>query len=233
MPFWRRTPRPRTSVPELVPLVHCWSLSKSHHEWSPGASDEEINRAEDSLKRRLPTVLRAIYEMSNGLGLVGGNLNFVPLESSDNSKLTLVSLSSMMRESDWSVPEEFLVFGDDGGDSQFGLWLPEGEAFVDDYPVIELVETEVMAIAGTSLCRFLKGRTAFYLLAEGAAAKSLDALGLPSELRTENLDDDNFVRITQWADPGIPDPLPDPYKGVTADELRVRFNSPTPPPIGS
>lgn len=233
MPFWKKRRRPRTSVPDLKPLIDCWYQSKSHHEFNPGASDEEISRAEDSLKRPLPKVLRAIYEMSNGLGLVGGNLNFVPLESSDNSKLTLVSLSSMMRESDWSVPEEFLVFGDDGGDSQFGLWLPEGEAFVDDYPVIELVETEVMAIAGTSLCRFLKGRTAFYLLAEGAAAKSLDALGLPSELRTEDLDDDNFVRITQWADPGIPDPLPDPYKGVTADELRVRFNSPTPPPIGS
>lgn len=228
MPFWKKRPRPRTSIPDLEPLVECWYQSKSHHEFSPGASDEEIIRAEDSLKRRLPKVLRAIYEMSNGLSLVGGNLNFEPLESSDDSELTLVSLSSMLQEWNWSVPEELLLFGNDGGDSQFGLWLPEGEAFVDDCPVIELVETEVMAFAGTSLCRFLKGRTAFYLLHEAAAAKSLDALGLPAGLRKEDPDDDDAVRIAQWADPGAPYLLPDPYEnGVTADELRARFNNVT------
>ena len=233
MPFWRRTPRPRTSVPELVPLVHCWSLSKSHHEWSPGASDEEINRAEDSLKRRFPAVLRAIYEMSNGLGLVGGNLNFYPLQSADDSELTLVGLPSKLREWNWSLPEELLLFGDDGGDSEFGLWLPDRGASVDDCPVIELCETEAMAIAGTGLCNFLKGRTAFYLLAEEAPAKSLDALGLPVELRTDVLYDDDFSRIIQWADPTIPDPLPDPFeRGVTVEELRSRFNSPEPPRVG-
>lgn len=234
MGFWKTKPRPRTSIPELVPLVDCWSLSKSQHEWSPGASDEEISRAEDSLKRRLPKALRAIYEMSNGLSLVGGNLNFAPLESSDDSELPLVSLSSKLREWNWSVPEELLLFGDDGSDSQFGLWLPEVDTAVADCPVIELAETEEMAIAGTSLCRFLKGRTAYHLMGYEAPAKSLDALGLPAELRTEDPDDDDVVRITRWADPSIPDPFPDPYKnGVTADELRARFNSPTPPPIGS
>ena len=232
MPFWKKTPRPRTSIRELVPLVDCWSLSKNHHEWSPGASDEEIRRAEDSLKRRLPKVLRAVYEISNGLGLVGGNLNFYPLESSVDSDLTLMSLPSKLREWNWSVPEELLLFGDDGSDSQFGLWLPKGEAFVNDCPVIELGETEAMAIVGTSLCRFLKGRTVYYLLWEDAS-KPLDALGLPAELRTEDPDEDDFASIMQWADPSMPEALPDPYKnGVTADELRARFNNPTtPPPI--
>ena len=37
-------------------------------------------------------------------------------------------------------------------------------------------------------------------------------------------------RIIQWADPSIPDPLPDPYEnGVTDDELRAHFNGPTAP----
>jgi len=137
---------------------------------------------------------------------VGGNLNFVPLESSDDSELTLMNLSSKLREGKWSVPEELLLFGDDGSDSQFGLWLPEGAALVDDCPVIELGETESMAIAGTSLRRFLKGRTAYYLLLDEAPGKSLDALGLPTELRTDDPDDDDFARITKWADPGIPYP---------------------------
>ena len=233
MPFWSRTRRPRTNVPELAPLVHAWSLSKRHHVWSPRASDKEISRAEDLLGRRLPTTLRAVYEMRNGLGLVGGNLNFLPLEFPDEGGLSLIDLSSKLREWNWKVPEELLIFGDDGGDSEFGLWLPRRGATVDDCPVIELCETEAMAIAGTGLCNFLKGRTAFYLLAEEAPAKSLDALGLPVELRTDVLYDDDFSRIIQWADPTIPDPLPDPFeRGVTVEELRSRFNSPEPPRVG-
>ena len=148
----------------------------------------------------------------------------------DDNKLTLMSLSSKLREWDWLVPEELLLFGDDGGDSQLGVWLPEQEACVDDCPVIELGETDVMAIAGTNLYRFLKGRTAYYLLLREADARSLDALGLPTDLRTDDLDDDHFARIRKWADPGIPDPWPDPYRrGVTADELRSRFSDPTRP----
>ena len=232
MSFWKKTPRPRTTIPDLVPLVDCWLLSKRHHEWSPGASDEEISRAENLLKRRLPKVLRAVYEMSNGLGLVGGNLNFVPLESSDDSELTLVSNSSTLREWSVSVLEELLLFGDDGSDSEFGLWLPEGGASLDDCPVIELGESVAMAIAGSSLCCFLKGRTAYYLLWEKDAARSLDALGLPAELRTDSPDDDDFAKITQWADPSLPNPVPDPYTDcITADELRARFNGTTPPSI--
>ncbi len=234
MPFWKKTQRPRTSVPDLMPLVDCWNLSKRHHEWSPGASDEEIAGAEVALKRRLPKVLRAVYEMSNGLGLVGGNLNFLPLESSDDSELTLVSMPSMLREWNSSFPEELLFFGDDGGESQFALWLPEGQACADDCPVIEICEMSVMSMAGTSLCCFAKGRTAYYLLAEGAAAKSLDALGLPAGLRSDDSDDEDFVRIIRWADPNFSEPHFDPFENpCTTEELRARFSSPIPPPTGS
>lgn len=228
MPFWKKTPRQRTSIPDLVPLIKCWSLSKSHHRWSPGASDKQISKAEDSLKVRLPKVLRAIYELSNGFSLVGGNINFYVLESTDDTdEFTLVNLTSKMREWNCSIPEELLLFGDDGGESQFGLWISERERNMDDCPVIELsIENGAMAIAGTGLCCFLKGRTAYHLQAEDAA-ESLDALGLPEALHSENPDDGVFSRIIKWADPSIPDPLPDPYeRGVTADQLRDRFSSP-------
>lgn len=44
------------------------------------------------------------------------------------------------------------------------------------------------------------------------------------------MDGGRLGRIIQWADPSIPDPLPDPYEnGVTDDELRAHFNGPTAP----
>lgn len=196
----------------------------SHHTWNDGATDDEIFEAEDSLGRTLPRVFRAMYEMSNGLHLVGGDLQFVGLKPSDESEFSLVNLSSKLRDWGWLVPEELLVFGGNGGGEHFGVWLPEGKPRSEDCPVIMVGETDTLAIAGTNLCSFLKGRTAYYLLLGEADRQALDTLGLPSDLYTSDLmdlDDDAFARITKWADPYIRDPLPDPYqRGITVDELR-------------
>ncbi len=238
MPFWkRRKPNqphvpalePRTHVPELEPLIRCWSLSGRHHEWCPGASDSEIADAENSLNLCLPRALRAIYELSNGVGLVGGNVAINALTESDPDDLSLVGTPGTLREWDWVVPDELLIFGGDGSESTFGLWLPERTTAIADCPVIELTTGDAMAIAGTSFCRFLKGRTAYYLLMEEADQEALDALGLPAELQSDEFDDDHFAQIIRWADPDIPDPLPDPYqRGVTVQELRDRFGSTIP-----
>ena len=95
----------------------------------------------------------------------------------------VVGLTRAMQEES-GVPEELVVFGTDGSDSTFALWRPKGQAQRHDAPVIVLGEGgEGMAIAGTSLSRFLKGWTAYYLLLYDAEAEPLDALGLPENLR--------------------------------------------------
>ena len=224
--FFRRKLVTRTLVPELQSLLACWALSRKHHEFCRGATDAEIVRSEQVLGRTLPVALRALYEMSNGLSLVGANLNIFPLESGEDDELALVSASMKLREWGWNVPDELLVFGDDGSESLFGIWLPRTAGASGDGVIIELGECESMAIAGSSLCRFLRGRTGYYLLSEDAPEAALDALGLPRELRNDDPDDEVVALITRWADPDIEDPLPDPYEsGITAAELRARFGS--------
>lgn len=216
---------PRTEVPELEPLIRSWHLSRDHHEWAPGATDQQIEQAERAVNKRFPRALRAVYEISNGIGLVGGNLNFDPLVSSRGH--SLADLAKMLRQGSRKAPDELLLFGNDGSESIFGLWLPGQSTELKDCPVIELGEDQCgMAIAGTSLCRFLRWRTGYYLLLEEANPKSLDALGLPVDLRVDEFDDDHLARLIHWADPEILDPNPDPYKRpVTIEELRNRFGS--------
>ena len=225
MPFWRKKPpAPRTSVPGMEPLVRCLQLSTKHHHWSPGATVAELRYAEQQLGRRIPPVLHALHEMSNGAGLVGGNLNFYPLM--DHKKgFSLTRMMDMLRSWEWKLPDEVVMFADNGGESLFGYWLPrKGDP---DAPCLVL-EFDMgscdMAIAGTNLLSFINGWVANYLLVEDAPLAALDALGLPRELHPTDFSEEEFARITRWADPDIPDSNPDPHaRPVTFEEVRERY----------
>jgi hypothetical protein len=104
-----------------------------------------------------------------------------------------------------------VVFGGDGSDGYYGLWLPEQSERQESAPVIELGEIfddpAFMAVAGTGVVPFLAARTVYYLrlyedLAE--AATGLDILGAPEELRIrDEVDDELFAAIYRWADPEL------------------------------
>ena len=231
MPFWRKnrreppkpTPGPRTIVTGMEPLIRCLQLSTGHHEWNAGATDAEIAVAEELIGRRLPRVLRALYEMSNGAGLVGGNLNYYSLVSRED-RLSLATASAWLTSlnSNSPIPDEVVIFGDNGGDSVFGLWLPRNATEDTPNPVLEFGEgCESFAVAGTNLLNFFKGRVANYLLIHNPPLDALDELGLPLSLHPTEFDDGEFTRIILWADPGLPDPHPDPYeRPVSVDTLR-------------
>lgn len=117
-------PLPRVPTPELEPIVQAWEISASLHRWTEGAADEAIDEAERVAETRFPRALRAIYQMSDGIELLEGNLQMEPLFPV-GEETCLVNLSGKLREWGWPIPNEVLVFGGSVSDALFGLWLPK------------------------------------------------------------------------------------------------------------
>ncbi len=102
-------------------LTKSWENISKHNEIHPSASKVEISVVEEILKIRLPDSFQALFNYSNGLSILEGNLNVVPLKSGDY--FNLVTMTSQLREWGKVIPEEILAFGDNGSDSTFGVWL--------------------------------------------------------------------------------------------------------------
>jgi hypothetical protein len=214
-------------VPPIDAIIRAWRLSADLHTLRPGADDAALRAAEESLGRPLPAALAALYRFSDGADLLGGNLTLLPLHGDEDS-LGLDNASDAYRASHWPVPQEVLIFGGNGQDEAFGLWLPETADPAYDHPVVqigELFEPACMAVYGTSLVRFLAAWSAYYLLLEEAPARALRALGVPRALRAEESADD-YGAFAAWADPGLPDPAPDVYEtAYDVEGLRRLFGA--------
>src|SRR2546422_5158923 len=104
-------------------LLDAWRLSSDHHELHAGASDEQIAAAEAVLGRSLPEPARSFYRATDGASLLDGNLNVYPLHG---EPFGLVVHTDRLRSVEWTIPEELVVFGNDGSDDSFGLWVPHG-----------------------------------------------------------------------------------------------------------
>jgi hypothetical protein len=205
-------------------LVEAWRLSSQHHELAAGASEAELAAAEADLGRSLPEAARALYRLTDGASLLGVNLRVYPLREEE---LGLVTASEWLRSVEWTIPEELVVFGDNGSDDSFGLWLPRKRQEDDPAPVIQIAEGgEGFAVAGTSLVPFLTGWSANYLLLLEADRSALSVLGVPQRLWDAKLDEELFAELVGWADPDLSDPNPDPYgRPVDVGKLRTRYGS--------
>ena len=213
-------------------ILAAWRLTASLHDgMGAAATVQQLDEAERMLGRPLPLQLREVYEFSNGIGVLGGNTVF---DSLDRLARPGESAADTFRNAGWPIPDEVVMFGGDGSDGLFGLWLPAGTERRESAPVVavgEIFEEGCMDVAGTGIAAFLAARTAYYLVAYMDAAdtsEALDVLGVPAEFRTEEPDEQTFVRIHAWADPELPGP-PDPYEArLTPDDLRSMF-TPSPP----
>jgi hypothetical protein len=206
-------------------VLESWRLSAADANPNPPATEVEIAAAEHELARALPESLRSFYAEANGGSFLDGNLSIEPLRV-DQRFAGLVGLTNDVRQQQGNVPPELVLFGGDGSDQYVGLWL-RSKTPSSDAPVIQrpLGDTP-LAIAGTSLCAFLTGRTAYYLLLIEAPVAALDAIAVPDELRHVEPDDELFAHIRTWADPGLADSRPDPYRRpLSANELRTRFGA--------
>src|SRR5262249_57471182 len=122
------------------------------------------------------------------------------------------------RNGGWPSPDEVVMFGGDGSDSLFGLWLPAGSESQESAPVVEVgeifEEDGCMDVAGTGIVPFLAARTAYYVLLDMDVADTsaaLDVLDVPAALRLGPDPDEQTLRgLYAWAAPQLPGP-PDPY----------------------
>ena len=130
-----------------------------------------------------------------------------------------------LRKAGWPIPEDVLVFGGDGSEDLFALWLPRHR--VEKPIVIEvgnIFQPGSFSIVGTSLPHFLRSRTAYYLLVEECGAVALDAIAVPNRFRQcfpDRLDDKLFEEIFRWSDPELPDlPLSSYDACMTVDDVK-------------
>jgi SMI1 / KNR4 family (SUKH-1) len=206
----------------LEPLLEAWQRSAHLHDLRSGASERDLAAAEADLGRSLPESVRALYRVTNGAALLDGNLNIDPLRGETPA---LVGGSDWLRSVEWTIPEELVVFGNNGSGDSFGVWLARRSS--SDGPVIQIAEVgDGYAVAGTGLVPFLTWWTAYYLLLLEAGRDALRALGVPERLWRANPDDELVGELSRWADPGLPDPVPDPYeRPLEVETLRAHFGS--------
>jgi len=216
---------------QLDALAKAWRADPSKNQLRPGATEAAVSIAEAVLERRFPRGLRDLYFQTDGCDLLEGNLNIVPLATVPGTP-GLVDLSDELRGNGWAVPDELLVFGDDGQGNQLGIWLPSGAPDDLPNPIVMLGQifgqAECMAVFGSELVRFLRSWTIYYTLLDDAADPSrqrvLDLLGVPAEWRDREPDDPLFAEILRGNDPDLPTYDPDPYvRGVSAQHLRTLY----------
>jgi len=190
-----------------------------------------MSLAEAMLHRRFPRALRDLYLQTDGCALLEGNLNITPLATVPGTP-GLVDLSDELRGNGWAVPNELLVFGDDGQGNQLGIWLPSGTRDDLPNPVVMLGQifgrAECMAVFGSELLRFLRSWTIYYTLLDDATdahrRRVLDLLGVPAGWRDREPDDALRAEILRSNDPDLPTHDPDPYvRGVSAQHLRILY----------
>jgi hypothetical protein len=208
----------------LDKVLAAWDASAELHSPNPGASSDGLDRAQAEIGRPLPGAAVDLYRELDGGSLLHGNLNLLPLLP-EGVTLAVTTSADLLRTWEWAIPDELLIFGDDGAGDQFGIWLPTSR---DASPLIVQVgeiygDDRNLAIVGDDLPSFLLARTAYYLLLlrdDEPTDAALDELALPDHLRELGDGDDDLFELLAWANPGLPDPRPDPYeRGLTAAEV--------------
>jgi hypothetical protein len=152
---------------------------------------------------------------------MGFRIGFFPL-TPPPEHYALINSNEKYIEYKWHIPKEIRLFAGDGSGDAFAIWLPETENPIYSHPVIEVGalsgEDGCMGVAGTNLLSFLRGWSAFRLLAqeldEAKESAFLDTLFVPRSLRVEHHHEDpdeNFAQLRKWADPNLPDPYGTSY----------------------
>lgn len=203
-------------------VLAAWELSAWLHEPGPPASVGDLDAAEQAIARPLPQAFRDLYLQHDGGSWLGGDLVLLPLLRGDD--LSVTRASSAHRGWEWPVPEEVVIFGNDGGGEPFGVWLPGDAARPVVVRIGQIFEPGCMGVVGEDLNAFLRAYTGYYLQPydeEDDVGPARDALGLPERLRSDDPDDELFASIFEWASPSLPGSVSDPYEArLTADDVR-------------
>jgi hypothetical protein len=207
---------------DIERIVASWDLSGTST-LNPGATPEDLKRVRRRLERNFPNDFIALYEHCDGGEVLHGNIRLYPLDGED---LSVLRASAFLRRYDWPIPPEVIVFASNGQGESLGLWLPKdgsGRPFVIE--VGEIFEDDSLSVTGTSLTGFLRGRSAYYLLALQAPPAALEALGLPVEFKRScssyDLNHSHYEALIRWANPDLPQHPVSPYESrLTAEDVR-------------
>ena len=213
-------------------LFDAWKGSGAFASIEAPASEAEIQAAEEKIGATLPNLLREVYLLFNGGW--AWQLDFFPL-TSPPEHYALTNSNEKYIEYKWHIPKEIRLFAGDGSGDAFAIWLPETENPIYNHPVIEVGalsgEDGCMGVAGTNLLSFLRGWSAFRLMAQELDKSKefafLDTLFVPQSFRAEHHHEEpeeNFVQLRKWADPQLPDPSGDSYtQEYTITDLKRLF----------
>jgi hypothetical protein len=188
---------------DLDYVLDAWRISAGLHVIDDPLDEDGLLATEARLGRPLPTDLRRVYEFSDGFNGFDGNVHIEPA-------LRAADFAEDLRDNEWDIGPELLVFGGNGSDEHWALWYPAGASPDSPTPVVEIGEIfdgGGLALLGSSLPRFLRMISGFHLAGRENSAAS-DAIGLPLNLRRDH---NRLAPMVAWADPILPFPEPDPY----------------------
>jgi SMI1/KNR4 family protein SUKH-1 len=191
-----------TETAILEDVVRAWRATARLHRFADPIDEDGVLAAEARLRRTLPPDLARLYAATNGFDGFGGDLRI-------DAALIAADKADELRDNDWPIARELLVFGGDGSDELFGLWYPEDAGPDDPTPVVEIgsiFEGGNLALAGTTLPRFLRTITAFRLVEAGelAIAAMLGGSDVPRSAG-------RLAPFVERLDPSLPFVEPDPY----------------------
>jgi hypothetical protein len=209
-----------------------WKTTPQLQKFQAGSDISQLIALESEIGIILPMSFRSIYTYSNGLSLFNGNLNIYPLKSNDNP-FSITDATSQHRLWEWQIPNEVLLFGDNGSESLYGFWIPDADRN-NILPIIEigeLFEPDCMSLVATNLENFLVVQTAYFLMVYSdelrvVAENALKLLGIPQILWSYDPDDETLKELRRWADPHLPNYEANPYSDrLNLDNLRTQVSS--------
>ena len=217
---------PSSASAGLLQVWNALALTGQDYEYDPGVDRRGTADVEESLGRRLPADLAAIYEAANGLYLLHGNLQILPI-TAEEENWCLPRHTDWLRSVEWTIPDEVVVFGGNGGDEVFGLWIPRGSD-PEKAPVVLISDEDFTddpgyGLIGSTFTRFFASWTAMYLIITEANEAALEALGVPNDIQED--DEEILDRIIAWGDPTLAGDCHDPNAegAIPVSVLRSRF----------
>ena len=220
----------------LQTLINAWNMSGQYQSINSPVTEAEIQAAEAKIGARLPQTLREVYRLFNGG--TSFEMDFLSLEPAplDDDDRGLTNANEQSIEWGWRLPQEIRLFAPSGCGEDYGIWLSETGNPIFNHPIIEVGELSgegCMGVAGTNLISFLRGWSAFHLIAqeldESKESAFLDTLEVPQSLRAEHHHEDpdeNFAQLRKWADPLLPDPAGSSYgQQYTIADLKKLFGA--------
>ncbi len=224
-------------------LIDCWVTSYPSETFSPPATEQEIQDAEEKIGATFPPPLRELYRFTNGNWIF--DLDFYQLDLNEHG-FGLVNANEKYIEWKWHIPQEIRLFAAMGGSEVFGIWLPRCGNSIYNHPIIEvgtIFEEGCMGVAGTNLISFLRGWSAYHLMEQEIDARgafedgestdaamkqihtALNMLKVPQSLRGEHYNHE-IEPFRKWADPQLPDPDGDSYsQRYTITDLKRLFGA--------